>query len=224
VHDDLATIWPPSALRVQSGNLALVYPDDGLLVALGRLAGDGVHDDDQMPFYVPWTRGTPLQVARTLLTYQWRARAEMTPESWRLELAVLHRGEPVGIQSVSADRFMTTRVAETGSWLGRSHQGQGIGTSMRVLVLHLLFEGLGAAAATSAAFDDNGPSNAVSRSLGYRPNGVDTAARESRPARLLRYRLDREEWLTRPASQRPMVTYAGIDDLRAFLGLDRGPQ
>jgi RimJ/RimL family protein N-acetyltransferase len=223
MHDDLATIWPPTAVRVDSGDLSLVYADDDLLLELARLAAAGVHPPEAMPFSVPWTRGTPTQVARSVLTYNWRARGELTADSWRLELAVLHRGEPVGIQSIFATRFPVIREAESGSWLGIGHQGRGIGRAMRLLVLHLLFDGLGALAATTCAFEDNGPSNAVTRSLGYRPNGISTAARESHPARLLQYRMERQDWLSRPPEHRPPVELAGIDGLRGLLGLDRGP-
>jgi len=67
---------------------------------------------------------------------------------------VLERGVPVGIQSMSATQWASTRVAGTGSWLGREFQGRGIGTRMRALMLHLVFEGLGAREVTSDAFAD----------------------------------------------------------------------
>jgi len=61
-----------------------------------------------------------------------------------LELAVCSGGVPVGVQAASGADWGVLRQAETGSWLGRSHQGRGIGTRMRILMLHLLFDGLGA--------------------------------------------------------------------------------
>lgn len=48
-----------------------------------------------------------------------------------------------------ATDFPTLRTAGTGSWLGRSYQGKGLGTEMRAAILHLLFSGLDAVAATS---------------------------------------------------------------------------
>ena len=44
---------------------------------------------------------------------------------------------------------------------------------MREAVLHLAFDGLGAKEATSDAFVDNHGCNAISRDLGYEPNGSD---------------------------------------------------
>ena len=74
--DDL---WPLAALRVRSGDLELRYMDDADVHALARLAADGVHAPDAMPFTVPWTRGTPTEVSRSVLTYQWGARASASP-------------------------------------------------------------------------------------------------------------------------------------------------
>ena len=49
---------------------------------------------------------------------------------------------------------------------------------MRAAILHLAFEGLGAASAESEAFHDNHASNRVSQILGYSPNGVGWATRK----------------------------------------------
>jgi RimJ/RimL family protein N-acetyltransferase len=127
------------------------------------------------------------------------------------------------MQGATARDFAVVGQAETGSWLGRAHQGQGIGRTMRLLMLHLLFDGLGAQAATSSAFEDNVASNAVTRALGYAPDGEDLVAREGRPARILRYRLSRADWDARPTTLRPEVEMAGIAPLRSLLGLPHGP-
>ena len=214
--DDL---WPISALRVRSGDLELRYLDDEHLVALARLAGEGVHAPDAMPFTVPWTRGTPAEVARSVLAYQWGARGSVSPAKWNLELAVVRGGEVLGTQAVMASEFPVTRTAETGSWLGLRHQGHGVGTRMRLMILHLLFEGLGGLRATTSAFDDNGPSNGVTRRIGYVENGVDIVAREGQRAVSRRYLLDRATWDARPEGLRPEVTLVGIDAAREQLAL-----
>ena len=214
--DDL---WPISGIRVRSGDLELRYLDDEHLLELARLAGDGVHAPDAMPFVVPWTRGTPTEVARSVLAYQWAARASTSPQKWNLELAVVRAGEVLGSQAVMASNFPVLRTAETGSWLGLRHQGQGVGTRMRLMVLHLLFEGLGGLRATTSAFADNAASNGVTRRIGYAENGVDVVDREGRPAESLRYVLDRATWDARPAALRPDVTLAGIQAVREQLRL-----
>ena len=216
--DDL-TLWPPAALRVVSGDLELRWADDETLYRLAREAGRGVHDESVMPFLTPWTRGTPEQIGRSLLQYQWGQRARLTPDDWALELAVCRDGEVLGMQGVFAQKFRVTRVAETGSWLGRRFHGQGVGTRMRLLALHLVFDGLGARAAENAAFLDNGPSTGVTHKLGYRDNGVRTLVREGVSADERRFRMDRADWDARPADLRTEVAMSGIEAVRELLDI-----
>ncbi len=56
------------------------------------------------------------------------------------------------------------------------------------------FDGLGAKEASSDAFVDNQGSNAISRGLGYEPNGSEWATRQGKPALLNRWRLTRDDW------------------------------
>src|SRR6478736_2262763 len=165
--DTLARLWPASAVRARAGDLELRWIDDELLLQLAELAGRGIHAPDAMPFEHPWTRGTADEVARSVLTYQWSLRGNVSPQAFVLEFAVLHEGVPVGIQGLTAKDWTVLRKVTSGSWLGREHQGRGIGSRMRALVLHLAFEGFGAVEAASGAFADNAASNAVSRRLGY---------------------------------------------------------
>ena len=212
-------LWPLAGLRVRSGDLELRYMDDADVHALARLAAHGVHAPDTMPFTVPWTRGTPTEVSRSVLAYQWGARASASPEKWNLELAVVRDGEVLGTQSLTAHDFPVTRTAETGSWLGLRHHGQGIGTRMRLMILHLLFEGFDGLRATSSAFDDNASSNGVTRRIGYAENGVEVLAREGKPATSRRYVLDRATWDGRPAELRQEVDLVGVAAVREQLGI-----
>lgn len=168
--------------------------DDELAVELALLAGRGVHDDNSMPFNFPWTRGSERDVARSVLAFQWAARPRVSAERLVLELGVLIDGEPVGIQSASGDNWPVLRELETGSWLGRAHQGQGIGRRMRALMLQFCFEALGAENVVSAAFTDNPASNAVSRRTGYEIDGIERVVREGSAATQTRYRMDRNRW------------------------------
>ena len=215
-----SSLWPLTDLRVVCGDLELRYLDDPLLFELAELASAGVHSPDAMPFVVPWTRGTPEETARSVLTYNWGARARVTRDRWGIELAVVRDGQALGIQSIMAEDFLVTRTLETGSWLGLGHQGAGVGTRMRLMILHLAFDGLGTATATTSAFEDNPASNGVTRKIGYRENGRDIVSREGKPAVSLRYALDRAAWEARPDALRPDVTLHGVDGLRRFLGLD----
>lgn len=213
-------LWPLAGLRAVSGDLELRYADDATLFALARLAAEGVHAPEAMPFSVPWTRGTPSEVARSVLRYGWGVRSEFGPEKFALELACVHRGtgEVLGVQAANGRDFAISRTVETGSWLGLRHQGRGIGTRMRRMMLHLVFEGLGARIATTSAFADNAASNGVTRAIGYEPNGVTVMVREGRAADHIDYRLTREAWAAQP--DRPEVELHGVEAVRGFLGLD----
>jgi RimJ/RimL family protein N-acetyltransferase len=220
--DALARLWPASAIRVRAGDLELRWIDDDLLVELAAVASRGVHAADAMPFEHPWTRGTPEEIARSVLTYQWNLRSQVSPSRFAIELAVLVDGTPVGVQGLVADDWSVLRRVQTGSWLGMAHQGRGIGTRMRVLALHLIFDGLDAREATSGAFADNGPSNAVSRRVGYENDGTVNVAREGTAVPHHRYTMSWERWDSlRPRHAELLGASAelhGIEGLRAQVG------
>src|SRR5690606_37292397 len=100
---ELARIWPAVGIRARAGDLELRWADDELLVALAEVAARGIHSDDAMPFAVPWTRGTPEDVARSVVAYHWSVRPRVGPDELHLELAVLIGGVPVGIQGASGN-------------------------------------------------------------------------------------------------------------------------
>ncbi|GAA4865456.1 GNAT family protein [Saccharopolyspora cebuensis] len=189
--------WPLAGLRVRTPRLELRLPDGAELAALADVALAGVHPPEQMPFAHPWTDLPPAERGRSVLQHHWRALADWSAERWVLPLAVFVEGRPVGIQAVQAQDFAVLRQVSTGSWLGQAHQGRGIGTEMRRAVLHLAFAGLGAEEAVSGAHDDNPASLAVTRKLGYRPDGVQRAVVRGRRSTELRFRLDRAEWADR---------------------------
>lgn len=187
-----------------------------------------------MPFAVPWTRGTPVEVARSVLQYQARSVGTTTPGDLRVDLALVRHagsgdgagdgpgdgpgdGEVLGTQGFFGTAYAVRRTVETGSWLGRRYQGQGIGTRVRQMVLHLLFEGLDAASAETAAYADNAASMGVTRHLGYAENGTVVDDREGERVLSRRYVLTREAW---EALERPAVTLEGVGPVRAYLGLD----
>lgn len=214
----LADMWPVAGLRAREGNLELRFIDDDTLRELADLAVRGVHAADHMPFLVPWTQGSPEQVRRGFLSYHWGARANLSPDAWDLELAVVVDGRVVGIQSLFAKGFPVTRSVETGSWLGRELHGRGIGTRMRRVAVHLAFAGLGADELVSEAFVDNPSSGRVSEKVGYADNGRHLTSRGGEQVESCRFRLTRDAWL---AGERPEVDLDGIDAVRRQLGIDR---
>lgn len=213
-------IWPVTALRVRTPRLELRPVDLELALGLAELAAAGIHDPATMPFAIPWTDVAPPELQRNTVRHIFAVWSEFDARSWRLPLAVLAGGELVGLQDLRASDFPRLRLIETGSWLGRRHQGRGIGREMRAAVLHLGFAGLGARRAATCAFADNPASLAVTRALGYRPNGREWRLRRDEPAECLHFLMEREDW---DAIRRDDITVEGLGPaLLGFLGLD-GP-
>lgn len=187
--------WPLFHLEVRTPRLTLRYLDDDRAAALMDLAATGVHDPAEMPFSVPWTRHEPPYLQQQGLQHFWGMRASLTPEDWSIQLAVYEGDRLVGMQGVGGKSFRVTRTVETGSWLARSEQGRGIGKEMRAAVLQLAFAGLQAERAVTSAFADNPRSLGVTRALGYAENGWYVYDREGKPARQLRFVMERADWL-----------------------------
>jgi RimJ/RimL family protein N-acetyltransferase len=205
------------ALRLRTPRLELRLATDDELGALARVAAQGIHDPDEMPFEVAWTDnvGSP-SFEDDFLAFHRERLTSATPEHWRLELITFRDGEPIGSQGIGADDFQATHEVFTGSWLGRGWQGRGLGTEQRAAVLTLAFDGLGARAAVSAAWDENHASLGVSRKLRYVETGTRMAHPRGDPVPHTELRLDAAAFRS-PVS----VEIEGLDGLRSSLGIDR---
>jgi RimJ/RimL family protein N-acetyltransferase len=179
-----ATALPLLGLRVAAGPVELRGITDDLIGPLADLAIKGIHDPDFMPFFVPWSLKSADELPRNLAQYHWGIRSRFSPDKWAMDLAVFFDGELVGSQGFQAQDFLTTRIGETGSWLGREFQGRGIGTAMRKVICAFIFDHLDARFITSSAFADNPASLAVSRKCGYSENGRTVLKRMDKPATL----------------------------------------
>jgi RimJ/RimL family protein N-acetyltransferase len=210
--------WPIQGLRLTTPRLELRLATDVELGELADLAAQGIHDPVEMPFLVPWTDLPPLELGRSVLQWAWRLKATWTPQGWSLPLAVFLDGRVVGMQDIRAAEFAVLREVTTGSWLGRAHQGQGIGTEMRAAALHLAFDGLGAEYATSGARDDNAASHRVSTKLGYEDDGVERHVVRDQPVAFRRLRLPRTQWL---AHRTTPVVVEGLEPCLSLFGLER---
>jgi RimJ/RimL family protein N-acetyltransferase len=207
--------WPLLGLVVRTPRLELRYPDDTLLLQLAELAMQPIHPPDTMPFSVPWSDGSPEDRARSTLQFNWKNRAEWTADAWHCNFVTVVDGAVVGSQGVGGHSFARTRAVETGSWIGLAHQGQGIGKEMRAAVVHFAFAGLGAQRCESGAFDDNGRSLGVSRSLGYVDNGDLIHTRRDGAGRIVKLLLTREAWEPR---RRDDITIEGLDGCLEMFG------
>lgn len=84
-------------------------------------------------------------------------------------------------------------------------------------MLHLAFAELGAVAAASAAFTDNHASLAVSRKLGYLPDGISRDVLDGRVVETRRLCLAREHWAGPPF---PVAVHGLTPACRTLLGAD----
>ncbi|MGV9386224.1 GNAT family N-acetyltransferase [Nonomuraea sp. NPDC003707] len=168
--EDLAGLWPLFGLRVRTTRLELAVADTPDLLRLAQASGD-IQPADEPRYQKAYLYEPSPGRERHLLQRHWRALAHWRPESWDLHLAIRVGGVAIGVQNMWASDFATVRVVETGSWITRSHQGQGYGTESRTAVLELAFARLGALEAHTSYVDGNLASQAVSRKLGYTSNG-----------------------------------------------------
>jgi len=210
--------YAPLTVRVVTPRIELVGATDDLLgelqhvVRAGRATSDPAPFDDPMSLY----EDDPEVRVRKWLQGIWRGRGSVTADFWRLHMVVLVQGRPVGMQDLIGDQFGTYGTVVSFSWLDSDLRRRGIGTEMRHAALHLAFAGLGASEATTEAFQDNPGSNGVSRSTGYRENGVVWATRLGKPGLMQRWRITREEW---EIGRRSDIELDGVAECREALGL-----
>ncbi len=211
----LAAAWPPFGIRITTERLVLRLPTDDDILALIDLAQAGIHPPDEMPFGIAWTDVQSPAFERGFVQHHWSARGGWSPTSWALHLMVELDGRPIGAQTIEAKDFPAHRTIDTGSWLGRAWQGRGVGREMRGAVLAFAFDGLGAQHADTEAFLDNGPSNGVSRSLGYAEDGIGALAPRGVDRPTQRWVMTEALWRARP---RPPVRIEGLEACRDLFG------
>src|SRR5829696_10465356 len=136
----LAEIWPPYGVSLIENDLKMTVITDEDIPGLVDLALGGIHEPDRMPFSTPWTAVEPELLPANMVRYYSSVRANFTPEMFELQFAVRIGGELVGTQGLHASDFAVTRTGETGSWLGRTFQGRGIGTRMRRAICAFAFD------------------------------------------------------------------------------------
>jgi RimJ/RimL family protein N-acetyltransferase len=212
---NLTQAFPPFGLRIEAGPVVLRPITDDVLPQLIELALRGVHEPDTMPFSTPWTDVPPEQLPTNYAQFHWGVRSGFRRERWSLEFAVEFRGRIVGSQGFITSDYLITRTGETGSWLGLEHHGRGVGTLMRQAICAFCFDQLDAVEITSGAFLDNPASLAVSRKVGYRPNGLRRLARGSEVAENQSLVLTPDTFV-----RGEPITVTGAEAFREFIGLD----
>lgn len=192
---DWSDIWPLFDLQLRTPRLVLRPIRDEDLPGLIEATLAGIHEPDDMPFAMPWTREAPEAIACNTAQNVWLSRTRVAPDDWRVNFAILRAGRVIGRQDIRAAAFPDLKTVETGSWLTKAEQGKGLGKEMRAAVLLWAFDNLGAEFAETAAFDGNIASQRVSEAMGYARNGEALQRIEKgEVARMLKFRLRRGEF------------------------------
>jgi RimJ/RimL family protein N-acetyltransferase len=210
-------LWPFAGLRLAAGEFELRTPSDADLAALAAIYPPDVAFDPSLPLSPGPAQD---QAAQAVLRHGWRARAELSPASWRLCFAAYAGGVLVGQQDLKAVAFPVRRIAESSSWVGKDFRGRGYGKAMRALVLHLAFEGLGAASAESESKEGNDAALGVTRSLGYTPCGDTYTVAGDAVEHRLWSRLSRERWsLIHQGYSIAPIAIEGLEPCLPLIGL-----
>jgi RimJ/RimL family protein N-acetyltransferase len=200
--------WPVFDIRLTTSDLTLRPMTEADLDPLADIRPADVESDPRLP-----------DLGAGAATHQsyWSALGSWRPDSWRLPF-VVHIGQTLaGVQELEAEDFAVLRTVDSSSWLVRAWRGQGHGKAMRLAVLALAFDALGAEVAETSAWCDNVASLAVSRALGYNDNGVRRHAHGDRVDDMRRLRMTRTTWLTHHAGSG--VRVEGVDACRRWFGI-----
>ena len=214
---ELVDIFPAFGLRIECGPVTLRAMRESDAPRVAELAAGGIHAEGAQPFLMPWnlSETQPLES----LKFYYRTWAAFSPESWTALMAVERDGIMVGAQDMKTEKFAVLRHAETGSWLGLSHQSRGTGTLMRQSILSFAFDHLGAVDMRSGAWADNPNSHRVSEKCGYLPNGYQMLDRQGERVRQDDFVVTPETFIRPPYE----VDVTGVDAFRRAIGLDSEP-
>lgn len=194
--------WPIHGLVLRTPRLELRGLTEQLALQLAELLPDDVELDPSL--ILPDRR-------QRFLQYCARSVASWSPDDWVVLFAVSSADGLIGLQGLEGKEFAVRREVDTSSWLVPSARGRGLGREMRGAVLALAFGHLGAARAVTEAWEDNGPSLGVSRSLGYLPNSNTIVVRQGSPSVMVGLALTDPELLS--------VEVNGLSPCLALLGL-----
>ena len=216
-HMELVDIFPAFGLQIACGPVTLRAMRESDVPRVAELAAEGIHPEGARPFLLPWnlSETQPLESLR----FYYRSWADFSPEAWTLLVAVERDGVMVGAQDMKAEKYGVLRHAETGSWLGLSHQGRGTGTLMRQAILSFAFDHLGAVEMRSGAWADNPNSHRVSEKCGYVANGYQLLDRQGERVRQDNFVVTPETF-NRPQYE---VVVTGAEAFQRAIELDIAP-
>lgn len=179
----LTDAWPLFGLRIRSERLELSLPDDDGLLELLDLARAGIHPPDEMPFGIAWSAAPSPEFEQSFVRHHWLMRGSWSEAAWTLHLVARADGRIVGTQGISGTEFAVHRTVDTGSWIGRAYQGQGLGKEMRGAILGFAFDGLGARVANRLHSWTTPPRTPSRADSGTRTTVAGRSPRLASPAR-----------------------------------------
>lgn len=198
--------YPPFGLTLFDGQLLLKVVEDSDLVHMCSVTVEDIFEPN-CPWEFPWlTNGS------NTAQFHWGLRAGNNPAAWTLSFAAYLDGEYVGTIDMRATQFSSRRSIETGSYVLRKFQGQGIGKRMRAMVAAFAFDYLGARELRTGWHPRNAASAGVSHSLGYEVVGRTEFGEDDRPE--IHARLVPENF-----AGHPIQVSGHTSQLREFLGL-----
>lgn len=168
----LVDIWPLFGLSLHTPDLELRIIRDEDLPGLVAAAADGIHEEDFVPFASNWALKPPQELRENSARNDWGKRAALSAKRWNLAFAIHYRKKIIGQQNLRGEYPVRARSVGSGSWLSGEYQGRGLGTQARIAVVLFGLDYLGLTELTSGAWGPNHASHAVSRKVGYRPNGT----------------------------------------------------
>lgn len=208
-------IWPPYGLVLEAGDLRMTALREADVPEVVDVVAQGIHDPSWTPFLFPWTDAPADELPANYMRFFASTVARTADGHVSLELVVRRGGEVVGMQALNGRDVASTRRLESGSWLGRRFQGEGLGTRMRQMVCAFAFDHLGLDVVTSSAWEDNVASRRVSAKVGYRETGRGEAERRGVMTPEAFFELRPEELVRGPDE----VRATGVGELRRFVGL-----
>jgi RimJ/RimL family protein N-acetyltransferase len=220
---EMERAWPPFGLSMSHEDLLLREATDDDVLALAQIVEDGIVESGQehyMPNLLLDRPNTEQARFAKFLQYHWKRRAETSADRWALVFAIVVDGRVVGSQSLHTESYPVLRDVHTGSFLSPLAQGRGIGSRMRAMVLELCFGHLGALTAASGYVTGNDRSRKVSARLGYEPDGLELFDVGGRRISSNRVRISRDRWLARRPTGLDSMATTGVDEFRAFVGID----
>ncbi len=106
-------VWPLFDLVVRTPRLELRGITDEVALQLAQLAAEGVHDPGFMPFAFEWTDVEGPQLLVNTMQFYWRCRAETSPASWNLNVAMVVDAEVVGTPGLTPNDSPALRASAT---------------------------------------------------------------------------------------------------------------